>query len=253
MDDTKAPLLNHLTELRACIIKAIMGLVVSMAVAYLFAGSIMAWLKQPMMEVMPANAAFVVLAPQEYFFTELKAALFFGFILASPWIFYQLWLFIAPGLYAAEKRMVAWFVVAASLCFIIGIVFAYYLVFPPTFKFFIETLPPGINGAYSISMLYGFAITVLLAFGVVFQTPIAVFLLVAFELVSLETFASYRRIVFVACFIIGAILTPPDPITQIMLALPTYALFELGLLFAGVVLKKRLAKKMPSADGSSRA
>jgi sec-independent protein translocase protein TatC len=243
MDDHKAPLLNHLTELRSCIVKAISGLAISMSITYFFAGHIMEWLKKPMMEVMPTSSSFVVLAPQEYFFTELKASLFFGVIVASPWLFYQLWSFIAPGLYANEKRMVAWFVMAASACFVVGVLFAYYLVFPPTFKFFIETLPPGVNGAYSISMLYGFAMTVLLAFGIVFQTPIAVFLLAVFELIPLATFAQYRRVVFVACFIIGAILTPPDPITQVMLALPTYALFELGLFFSGLVLKKRKPKE----------
>jgi len=239
MDKREVPLMTHLSELRTCLIRAIIGLVVAMILCYFFADWIMAFIKKPMMEIMPKNASFVVLSPQEYFFTELKASLFFGVLVASPWLFYQLWIFIAPGLYQNEKRMLFWFVVAASLCFVLGVVFAYFLVFPPTFKFFIETLPPGINGAYSISMLYGFAITVLLAFGVVFQTPVAIFLLVVFDLVSLGTFAKYRRVAFVAAFVIGAILTPPDPITQIMLALPAYALFELGLFFARMVLNQR--------------
>lgn len=241
MDEQKAPFLSHLTELRICLVRSIIGLFVSMIVCYAFADYIMMVLKKPMMEIMPKSASFVVLSPQEYFFTELKAALFFGVIVACPWIFLQLWRFVSPGLYAAEQRMVVWFVIAASGCFILGICFAYFLVFPPTFKFFIETLPEGVNGAYSISMLYGFAITVLLAFGVAFQTPIAVFLLIVFDLVSIDVFAKYRRIIFVACFIIGALLTPPDPITQIMLALPMYGLFEIGLLVARTVLKKRIA------------
>lgn len=239
MDENKAPFLQHLVELRVCLTRAIMGLMVAMMVAYSCSSAIMAWLRRPMMEVMPKNSSFVVLAPQEYFFVELKAALFFGFILACPWLFYQLWRFVAPGLYVHEKHMVLWFVTAASLCFVVGVLFAYYLVFPPTFQFFIDTLPEGVSGAYSVDKLYGFAITVLLAFGIVFQTPIAVFLLIIFEMVPLETFAQYRRVVFVLCFIIGAILTPPDPITQIMLALPTYALFELGLAFARLTLKNR--------------
>lgn len=239
MDEREIPLLTHMAELRTCLVRAVVGLFVSMAVCYAFAGHIMAILKKPMMDIMPSNAAFVVLSPQEYFFTEMKAAMFFGVIVASPWIFYQVWNFVAPGLYLNEKRMLVWFVLAASLCFVLGVLFAYFLVFPPTFKFFLDTLPAGVNGAYSISMLYGFAITVLLAFGVVFQTPIAVFLLVVFDLVSLETFAKYRRVVFVAAFVIGAILTPPDPITQVMLAIPTYALFELGLLFSRMVIQKR--------------
>lgn len=240
MDERETPLLTHLAELRICLVRAILGLSVSMMVCYAFAGRIMTWLRKPMMDIMPANASFVVLSPYEYFFTELKAALFFGLIVASPWIFFQIWRFVSPGLYRNEKRMLFWFVVAASACFVMGVTFAYYLVFPPTFRFFIDTLPQGINGAYSISMLYGFAITVLLAFGIVFQTPIAVFLLVMFDLVSYETFAKYRRLIFVLAFVIGAILTPPDPITQVMLAIPTYLLFEAGLFFARSVKKKRV-------------
>ncbi len=240
MDKKELPLLAHLAELRTCLIRAVLGLFFGMIICYMFADHIMAILKKPMLELMPKDAAFVVLSPQEYFFTELKAAMFFGVIVASPWLFYQIWIFVAPGLYQNEKRMLVWFVIAASLCFALGILFAYFLVFPPTFKFFIDTLPPGVHGAYSISMLYGFAITVLLAFGVVFQTPVAIFLLVVFDLVSLETFTKYRRLAFVAAFVIGAILTPPDPITQIMLALPAYALFELGLFFARMTLKNRL-------------
>lgn len=239
MDEREAPLMAHLGELRSCLVKALLGLAIGMAVCYSFSDLIMAVLKKPMMDIMPAGSSFVVLSPQEYFFTELKASLFFGVLLASPWMFYQLWSFIAPGLYKNEKNMLFWFVVAASLCFLIGVLFAYFLVFPPAFKFFLETLPKGIVGAYSIDMLYGFAITVLLAFGVVFQTPIAVFLLLAFDLIAYETLTKYRRLIFVLSFVVGAILTPPDPITQIMLALPTYALFELGLLFARLMLKQK--------------
>lgn len=196
-----------------------------------------------MMKIMPANASFVVLAPQEYFFTELKASLFFGIVLSCPWVFYQIWRFVAPGLYKNEKNMLLWFVIAASGCFVAGVMFAYFLVFPPTFQYFLNSLPRDINGAYSISMLYGFAITVLMAFGVVFQTPIAVFLLIVFDIVSFESFAKYRRLIFVLAFVVGAVLTPPDPITQVMLAIPTYLLFEAGLFFSRMVLRKRHAKK----------
>lgn len=239
MDEREQPLLSHLAELRTSTVRALIGIFVAMAVAYFFVDHIMYWLKKPMMDIMPAHSSFVVLSPQEYFFTELKAALFFGFLLAMPWVFIQVWNFVSPGLYKHEQRMLVLFVIAASLCFIVGVLFAYFLVFPPTFKFFMETLPEGVTGSYSISMLFGFAITLLIAFGVVFQTPIAVFLLVFFDLVALETFTGYRRVVFVGAFIVGAILTPPDPITQVMLAIPTYLLFECGLLAARLSIKNR--------------
>lgn len=251
MDEKELPLLTHLAELRTCVIKAIIGLFISMVICYCFSDLIMTVLKKPMLDIMPTNASFVVLSPQEYFFTELKASLFFGVIVACPWLFYQLWSFVAPGLYHQEKRALFWFVVAASFCFILGVLFAYFLVFPPAFQFFLETLPPDVKGAYSISMLYGFAITMLLAFGVIFQTPIAVFLLVVFDLVALETFAKYRRIVLVMAFVVGALLTPPDPITQIMLAIPAYSLFELGLFFSRMVLKKRGISQSSSTSSTT--
>lgn len=239
MDEREQPLMTHLMELRTSVVRSLMGIGMAMTIAYIFVDKLMYVLKKPMMDIMPEGSSFVVLSPQEYFFTELKAALFFGFILAMPWVFFQVWRFVSPGLYKNERRMLILFVVSASFCFLLGIFFAYFLVFPPTFNFFLETLPKGVAGAYSISMLYGFAITILLAFGVVFQTPIAVFLLVFFNLVALETFTKWRRYIFVGSFIVGAILTPPDPITQVMLAIPTYLLFECGLFAARLAIKKK--------------
>lgn len=242
MDEKKEPILVHLAALRVCIIKSLLGVLTCMIISYIFVDYIMLILKTPMITIMPDSSSFVVLAPQEYFFTELKAALFFGVVISCPWIFVQIWHFVAPGLHQHEKHMLVLFTCSASFCFILGILFAYFLVFPPTFKFFLETLPAGITGSYSIGMLYGFAITILISFGVVFQTPIAVLLLILFDLVSLDTLKSYRRIIFVMSFVIGAILTPPDPITQVMLAIPMYLLFELGLLIAGIARRRVTAR-----------
>ena len=246
MDEREQPFMSHLSELRICLTRAIIGVFVSMVTCYIFVEHIMLILRKPMMKIMPDSAVFVVLSPQEYFFTELKAALFFGIIISCPWIFWQLWRFVAPGLYFAEKRLFLCFVVGASLCFALGICFAYFLVFPPAFEYFLGMLPAGVQGFYSIGMLYGFSITLLLAFGVIFQTPIAVFLLVVFDLVPAETFARHRRLIFVLAFVVGALLTPPDPITQVMLALPAYGLFELGLFMAKIV-KKTSTKVEPSS------
>jgi sec-independent protein translocase protein TatC len=238
MDETKIPITAHLGDLRTVIVRSFIGLAAAMAICYAGADYIMYALKLPMVPFLSDHSSFVVLSPGEYFFTELKASLLAGAVLASPWVFLQIWSFVAPGLYGREKRFVILFILSATACFIGGIIFAYFLVFPPTFQFFIQTLPQGVVGSYSIGLLYGFAITVLLAFGVVFQTPIVIFLLVMFGLVSTETLKKSRRYVFVGCFIVGAILTPPDPITQIMLALPAYALFELGLMIASITERK---------------
>lgn len=237
METQKQHLSVHLQQLRSCLVRSLLAVFICMCICYFFSGKIMEALKKPMLDVMPENSNFVVLSPHEYFFVELKAAIFFGFILAAPFIFGQIWLFVAPGLYKNERKLLFSFVFSASACFILGLLFAYFLVFPPTFQFFIETLPDGVIGTYSVSMLYGFAITILLAFGIVFQTPVAVFLLIMLNMVSIETFAKARPYIFVGSFIVGAILTPPDPITQVMLAIPTYCLFELGL-FLGKAFKK---------------
>lgn len=237
MDEREKPLLSHLAELRVCIVRSLLGLFCGMIFAYMFVGHIMTALRKPMLAIMPSDASLVVLSPQEYFFTELKAALFVGLLLACPWIFWQLWRFVAPGLYKHEQRTLGFFVITASLCFIAGCAFAYFLVFPPAFSYFVNLLPPGVKGSYSIDMLYGFSLTLMLAFGLIFQTPIAVFLLILFDLVAIETFKKYRRHALVAAFIVGALLTPPDPITQVMLAVPAYGLFELGLFFASLMKK----------------
>jgi sec-independent protein translocase protein TatC len=238
MDEEKIPLALHLIELRKRIFSILLGLIPALCLAFLFVDDVILFLQKPMLAIMPANARLVVLSPHEYFFTELKAAIFLGLILASPWTFIQIWRFVAPGLYRHEKRLLFAFVLGASSCFLAGIFFAYYFVFPPTFRFFLDTLPPGIEGAYSVGMLYGFALMLLCAFGIIFQTPVAVFLLIMLDIVSVETLTSYRRYIFLAAFIVGAILTPPDPITQTMLALPAYALFEMGLLAARLVKRK---------------
>src|SRR5258705_312337 len=124
MDDRELPLMSHLSELRICLVRALIGVFISMTLCYGLVEHIMLILRKPMIKIMPDSAVFVVLSPQEYFFTELKAALFCGVILASPWIFWQLWRFVAPGLYRQEQRLLMLFVIGASFCFALGIAFA---------------------------------------------------------------------------------------------------------------------------------
>ncbi len=242
MNEEKQSISSHLADLRKCFIRCLVIGLLAACICYGFSNILMEILKKPILDIMPKNSNLVVLAPYEYFFVELKASLFFGLLLALPMMFSQIWLFVSPGLYKNEKKFLLYFVIAATLCFIIGVCFAYFLVFPPTFQFFIDTLPPDIVGTYSVSMLYGFCITILLGFGVIFQTPLAVFLLIIFNIVNIETFSSLRRYIFVASFIIGAILTPPDPISQVMLAIPMYCLFEVGLFLAKICVRKKIPK-----------
>lgn len=230
MDSNAYPFMTHLADLRKMLVRSMLGIAVGLLACIAFAEQLLNWLSMPMRNALQANAHMVVLAPHEYFFTEMKAALIGGVLLASPWVFYQLWLFVAPGLHKHEKNASFLFVGSTALCFVAGVMFAQYLVFPSVFKFFIGSLPSYIQGQYSIGMLFSFSTNMLLAFGLVFETPVLVFLLVYLGLVELETLKQARRYVIVIAFVVAAVLTPtPDPLTQTLMAVPIIALYELGL------------------------
>ncbi len=239
MDEKSYPVMAHLHDLRRSVVRALIGVVMGMILCFFFAEEILMWLRLPMEKVLGASSHFVVLSPQEYFFTEMKAALMAGIFLSSPWVMYQLWLFVVPGLYVKEKKLAGIFVLATVFFFVLGAYFAYAVVFPPMFKFFIGTLPPDIQGNYSIGILFGFATNLLLAFALVFETPVLVFLLVLMGVVEVEALSKWRRYVIVIAFVVAAILTPtPDPLTQIMMAVPIVLLFELGLFSAKLFVRK---------------
>ena len=238
MDEKEYPIVDHLRALRKCLWRAALGVTAAMIASLSFANVILTWLRAPMQKILGPSSHFVVLAPHEYFFTEMKAALFAGIFLASPWIMYQFWLFAAPGLYRREKYLAATFIASTVTFFVLGAYFAYSVVFPPMFQFFIGTLPADVQGNYSIGMLFGFATNLLLAFGFVFETPVVVFLLAVMGVVDLKTLSSARRYVIVISFIVAAILTPtPDPLTQVFMAIPMILLYELGLFIAKVHLR----------------
>jgi len=239
MDEQKLPLMTHFSDLRKVLIRSSFGIVICMMIAYAFVDHLLFWLKSPILKVMPTGSKLVVLSPAEYFFCELKVAAVFGFVGASPWIFAQFWSFLAPGLYRHEKRLFFILVAQASISFIAGALFARYIFFDPMFSFFVSTLPDDVSGSYSIGTLIGFSLTMLFAFGMVFQTPVVVILAIYSGLIEVSLLKAYRRHVFVLSFIIGAILTPPDPLTQVMLAIPCYLLFEIGILIADLIFKKR--------------
>lgn len=239
MDERELHLLEHFRDLRKCLVRAMLGIVAGMIICVYFADDILRWLREPMLAVFKDNSQFIVLVPHEYFFTQMKAALVAGLFLSSPWVLYQFWLFVAPGLYKQEKKTAATFVGAAMFFFVAGAYFSYTLVFPPMFEFFIGTLPADIKGTYSIGMLFAFATNMLLAFGLVFETPVVVFLLVMLNVVEIESLTKIRRYVVVAAFLIAAILTPtPDPFTQTMMAVPMIFLYELGILAARLFVKR---------------
>ena len=244
MDAQTYPLRKHLLDLRTVLLRAFLGIGVGLIACAFFADLLLQWLSEPIQKALEGQAHLVVLAPHEYFFTQMKAALIGGFVLSSPWVFYQIWLFVAPGLYKNERKLAFCFVFCTALFFVSGILFAQYVVFPSIFRFFIGSLPSYIQGQYSIGLLFSFSTNLLLAFGLVFETPVLVFLLIYMDLVELKTLQSYRRYVIVLAFIVAAILTPtPDPLTQTLMACPILLLYELGLLVAKLAIFKN------SSDG----
>lgn len=241
MDEREYSLIEHLSDLRKRLMRAAIGVGLVSFATFAVSKDILGLLKQPMLRALEgipgAKAEFIVIAPAEYFIAQLKAAVVASVFLAMPWILYQLWLFIAPGLYANERRYVLGFVWAGTFFFCAGGAFAYQLVFPGMFRFFIEqTLEAGVAMQLSVAEHFTFSLKLLLAFGLVFEAPVVVFILSIAGIVNPKTLGKYRAYVVVVAFVLGAVLTPPDVLSQTLLAFPLVVLFELGLLTARVAV-----------------
>ncbi len=251
MDDVPRPLLEHLEELR----RRLFWVVGTWAAAALLCGALVEQvfllLTRPAVSVLQARSySLVALAPAEVFFTYLKTALLVGFALSLPMTLYQAWAFVAPGLYPSEKRFAAPFVISTTLLFALGCAFGYFVAFPTMFEYFLSLESEAIRTMWSVATVFSFVAHLYLAFGVAFQLPVVIFFLIAAGVVTPEAFSRSRRYAIVAMFVIGAILTPPDAVSQIMLSVPLVALYELGLL-AGRVVVRRRAKRAAAPQTSS--
>jgi sec-independent protein translocase protein TatC len=231
LDDTQAPLLDHLIELRKRLVRGVMALLVGFGVCYYFVDQIIGFLVQPLKDSFPEGEAQLIFTKlYEVFFVELKVALFAGFCLSFPIIANQLWAFVAPGLYAREKRAFLPFLIATPVLFIAGAALAYYLVMPVAFTWFIgfegETGGIAIEALPSADEYLSLVMQFILAFGFCFELPVLLMLLNRAGIVSRAQLIAGRRYFIVLCFILGAIFTPVDPQSQLMLAIPLYLLFE---------------------------
>jgi sec-independent protein translocase protein TatC len=247
LDDREYSLVEHLSELRDKLVRAAIGIFAVSLGAFAVSEDILKLLREPMdvavTLVAGAEAKFIVISPAEYFIAQLKAAVVAGVFLSMPWTLYQLWSFVAPGLYKRERRWAMMFIWAGAFFFLAGGAFAYFAVFPGMFKFFIEnTMKAGVDMTLSVAEHFSFTLKLLLAFGLVFQAPVVVFVLSMAGVVNPRTLGKYRGVVVVVGFVLGAILTPPDVLSQVLLALPLVVLFELGLMAAKVAIKWRERK-----------
>ena len=232
MSDSQS-LFSHLVELRSRLLKALLAvLVVFLCLAY-FAQDLYHWLATPLLQVMPTGAQMIATDVASPFFAPFKLPLVFSFFVAIPVVLYQIWGFVAPGLYRNEKRLIAPLLFCSTLLFYGGIAFAYFVVFPLAFAFFTSVAPEGVTISTDINSYLDFVLKLFFAFGLSFQIPIAIVLMCWTGITSPAKLREKRPYVIVGVFVIGMLLTPPDVISQTLLAVPMWLLFELGLLVGG--------------------
>ena len=224
--------ISHLIELRNRLLKIVLGFVLVFIALFPFANKIYALLAAPMLEKLPAGGQMIATAVTTPFFVPMKVAMMTAFVISLPHTLYHLWAFIAPGLYNHEKKLMVPVIVSSSLLFLIGMAFAYFAVFPTVFGFVVGSAPLGVAVMTDIGEYLDFVMTLFVAFGLAFEVPIAVVLVARFGWVSIAQLKEVRSYVIVGAFVLGAIFTPPDIISQFMLAVPLWLLYEVGILVA---------------------
>jgi len=227
--------LSHLFELRTRLLHSIVAVVVVLVCLFPWAKDIYALLAMPLLRTLPKGATMIATDVTGTFLVPLKVTVMAAFLIALPYVLWQAWAFVAPGLYHHEKRLAAPVIVSSVVFFVIGMSFAYFFVFPVMFSFFAGYTPAGVTMMTDIDKYLSFVMTMFLAFGLTFEVPVIVIVLVRLRVVSLEKLRSIRPYVIVGAFIVGAIFTPPDVLSQLMLAMPLWVLYELGLFLARFV------------------
>jgi sec-independent protein translocase protein TatC len=239
-------LISHLLELRDRLIRALAVVLVMFIPCAIFSNEIFTFVAQPLIDKLPKGGQLVATSVISPFMTPFKLSLFVALLLAIPYVLWQVWAFVAPGLYKHEKRFAIPLVLSSIVLFYAGAAFAYSFVFPVMFDFFAKTTPVGVTMMTDISNYLDFVLTMIFAFGVAFEVPIAVVLLVISGVVSLEKLRGARGYVLIGIFVIAAFLTPPDAISQSIMAIPMYLLYEGGLIMARILLRMR--RQMPQTE-----
>jgi sec-independent protein translocase protein TatC len=228
----------HLIELRTRLLRIAVVLLLVFICLFPWASDLYALLAQPLLAKLPQGGQMIATDVTTPFFVPLKVAMMAAVLIALPYILHQTWRFVAPGLYAHEKRLVVPLIVASTLLFFCGMAFAYFAAFPVVFGFITAAAPEGVAVMTDIDKYLGFVLGMFLAFGVTFQVPVAVVLLVRMDIVSIEKLKEVRSYVIVGAFVVGAIFTPPDVVSQFMLAIPLWLLYEAGIVVAGRMGRK---------------
>lgn len=232
-------LISHLLELRDRILRAFIAVIVCFLPLAFFANDVFTFVAQPLIAQLPSDSSLIATSVVSPFMTPFKLAFFAGLFIAMPYVLYQAWAFVAPGLYRHEKRFAVPLLLSSIVLFYVGIVFAYFVVFPVMFDFFSNTTPQGVRMMTDIALYMDFVLTMFLCFGLAFEVPVIVVLLVLTRILTVEKLAAARGFVLIGIFVVAALLTPPDAISQTIMALPMYALYEGGLIMARILVRMR--------------
>jgi len=240
-------LISHLLELRERLMRVMIVVFVAFCPLAFYQNQLFTLVAQPLIRKLPEGTSLIATSVIAPFMAPLKLSLVVALFLAMPYVLYQVWAFIAPGLYRHEKKFALPLVVSSIVLFYAGVAFAYFVVFPLMFAFLTSTTPAGVKMMTDMTSYLDFVLLLMFAFGVAFEVPVAIVLLVATGLVKIEVLTSQRGYVILAIFIIAAMLTPPDAISQCFMAIPMYILYECGIVFARILLKEKLAERAREA------
>ncbi|OOG22968.1 twin arginine-targeting protein translocase TatC [Thioalkalivibrio denitrificans] len=242
-------LLSHLFELRNRLLRIVLAILVVFLLLFPFANQIYTLLAGPLMVHLPEGSSMIAIEVAAPFLIPFKLVLLLAVVLTIPYLLYQIWGFVAPGLYRHEKRMAVPLVISSTLLFYAGMAFAYFVVFPLIFAFFTSTAPEGVAVMTDIARYLDFVIMLFIAFGIAFEMPVATILLVSMGATTPEKLAAKRPYVIIGVFVVGMVLTPPDIISQTLLALPMWLLFEVGLVLSRMMQRRR-AREAAAAEGA---
>jgi sec-independent protein translocase protein TatC len=232
-------LISHLLELRDRVLRAFLAVILCFLPLAFFANDVFTFVAQPLIAQLPDDSSLIATSVVSPFMTPFKLAFFTGLFVAMPYVLYQAWAFVAPGLYRHEKNFAVPLLLSSIVLFYVGIIFAYFVVFPVMFEFFSNTTPTGVRMMTDIAAYMDFVLTMFLCFGLAFEVPVIVVLLVLTKILTVEKLAAARGFVLIGIFVVAALLTPPDAISQSIMAIPMYMLYEGGLLMSRLLVKMR--------------
>lgn len=238
-DQQEQTLMDHLIELRDRLLHMVLAILIVFVALFAFSEDIFTIAAEPLLNLMPEGTSMIATGVTSPFLVPFKLVLLLSVLLTIPYLLHQIWAFIAPGLYHHEKRMATPLLISSVILFYCGIAFAYFVIFPILFGFFIGIAPEGVAVMTDIGQYLDFIIAIFLAFGIAFEVPVATFLLIAAGVTSVDKLASKRPYIIIGAFVVGMLLTPPDVISQSLLAIPIWLLFELGLIASRIFLKEK--------------